>query len=137
VLTGKPAGPLDGIKVLDLCSYLAGPYGCTLLADFGADVTKIESPQGDMLRQFPSSLEGERVLVQIDWQTRLVDMAVPTLSALWRSQHRVPDDRRTSIFEEQPVEIELSLVDPPQQLNAGNRDRRGPKPLEPEHRIDA
>ena len=61
----------------------------------------------------------------------------PTLSALWRSQHRVPDGRRTSIFEEQPVEIELSLVDPSEQLNAGNRDRRGPKPLEPEHRIDA
>ena len=58
-MTDKPRGPLDGIKVLDLCSYLAGPYGCTLLADFGAEVIKIESPQGDMLRQFPSSLEGE------------------------------------------------------------------------------
>jgi crotonobetainyl-CoA:carnitine CoA-transferase CaiB-like acyl-CoA transferase len=52
-------GPLDGITVLDLCSYLAGPYGCTLLADLGARVIKIESPQGDMLRQFPSSLDGE------------------------------------------------------------------------------
>jgi formyl-CoA transferase len=52
-------GPLDGITVLDLCSYLAGPYGCTLLADLGASVIKIESPQGDMLRQFPSSLAGE------------------------------------------------------------------------------
>ena len=58
-MTHKSAGPLDGVKVLDLCSYLAGPYGCTLLADFGADVIKIESPQGDMLRQFPSSLTGE------------------------------------------------------------------------------
>jgi crotonobetainyl-CoA:carnitine CoA-transferase CaiB-like acyl-CoA transferase len=53
------AGPLDGVTVLDLCSYLAGPYGCTLLADLGAMVIKIESPQGDMLRQFPSSLAGE------------------------------------------------------------------------------
>ena len=58
-MTGNSAGPLDGVTVLDLCSYLAGPYGCTLLADLGADVTKIESPQGDMLRQFPSSLDGE------------------------------------------------------------------------------
>src|SRR3954469_13290891 len=58
-MTGNPAGALDGVKVLDLCSYLAGPYGCTLLADLGADVIKIESPKGDMLRQFPSSLAGE------------------------------------------------------------------------------
>jgi formyl-CoA transferase len=58
-MTRTPAGPLSGVTVLDLCSYLAGPYGCTLLADLGADVVKIESPQGDMLRQFPSSLPGE------------------------------------------------------------------------------
>jgi crotonobetainyl-CoA:carnitine CoA-transferase CaiB-like acyl-CoA transferase len=58
-MTREAAGPLGGVTVLDLCSYLAGPYGCTLLADLGATVIKIESPQGDMLRQFPSSLAGE------------------------------------------------------------------------------
>jgi crotonobetainyl-CoA:carnitine CoA-transferase CaiB-like acyl-CoA transferase len=57
--TPARAGPLDGVIVLDLCSYLAGPYGCTLLADLGSTVIKIEPPQGDMLREFPSSLPGE------------------------------------------------------------------------------
>ena len=58
-MTKETGGPLGGVTVLDLCSYLAGPYGCTLLADLGASVIKIESPQGDMLRQFPSSLAGD------------------------------------------------------------------------------
>jgi crotonobetainyl-CoA:carnitine CoA-transferase CaiB-like acyl-CoA transferase len=54
-----PAGPLTGIKILDLSAYIAGPYGCTLLADQGADVIKVEPPTGDNLRQYPSTLEGE------------------------------------------------------------------------------
>ena len=58
-MTAPATGPLTGVTILDLCSYLAGPYGCTLLADLGAAVIKIESPQGDMLRHFPSSLAGE------------------------------------------------------------------------------
>jgi crotonobetainyl-CoA:carnitine CoA-transferase CaiB-like acyl-CoA transferase len=53
------AGPLTGIRVLDLSSYVAGPYACSLLADLGAEVIKIESPGGDSLRQYPSSLGGE------------------------------------------------------------------------------
>lgn len=56
---GAPGGPLAGIKVLDLSAYIAGPYGCTLLADQGADVIKVEPPAGDNLRHYPSTLEGE------------------------------------------------------------------------------
>jgi crotonobetainyl-CoA:carnitine CoA-transferase CaiB-like acyl-CoA transferase len=54
-----PPGPLSGIKVLDLSAYIAGPYGCTLLADQGADVLKVEPPDGDNLRQYPSTLQAE------------------------------------------------------------------------------
>lgn len=53
------AGPLDGVRVLDLSAYIAGPYGCALLADQGADVIKIEPPSGDNLRKYPSTLEAE------------------------------------------------------------------------------
>lgn len=51
--------PLDGIRILDLSAYIAGPYGCSLLADMGADIIKVESPDGDNLRKYPSTLEGE------------------------------------------------------------------------------
>jgi len=54
-----PAGPLSGLRVLDLSAYIAGPYGCSLLADQGAEVIKIEPPTGDNLRNYPSTLEAE------------------------------------------------------------------------------
>src|SRR5438067_387775 len=58
-LIPSPAGPLSGVRVLDLSAYIAGPYGCSLLADLGAEVVKIEPPAGDTLRQYPSTLETE------------------------------------------------------------------------------
>ena len=52
-------GPLSGVTVLDLSGYVAGPYGCTLLGDQGAVVIKIEPPEGDNLRNDPSTIPGE------------------------------------------------------------------------------
>jgi formyl-CoA transferase len=58
--TAAPAaGPLAGVRILDLSGYIAGPYGCTLLADQGAEVIKIEPPEGDNLRKYPSTLAAE------------------------------------------------------------------------------
>ena len=44
-------GPLHGFKVIDLTSMVSGPVSTLILADQGADVIKVEAPQGDHVRQ--------------------------------------------------------------------------------------
>ena len=54
------AGPLKGLRILDIATIIAGPMAASLLADFGAEVIKLELPGvGDGLRGFPPFKDGK------------------------------------------------------------------------------
>ena len=53
-----PPLPLAGVRVIEFCQVAAGPFCGMLLADFGADVVKVEPPEGDAMRQWPPLSQG-------------------------------------------------------------------------------
>ena len=63
-MNGKPQtdfsdGPLSGVRILDLTNVIMGPFATHVMADMGADVIKIESPEGDFISHYrPNRNEG-------------------------------------------------------------------------------
>jgi formyl-CoA transferase len=53
------AGPLKGIRVLELGSFIAGPFAGQLFGDYGAEVIKIEAPSGDPMRTWGVTVDGQ------------------------------------------------------------------------------
>src|SRR5690554_3000458 len=96
--------PLTGVNVLDLSAYIAGPYGCTLLADLGANVIKVEAPDGDNLRRYPSTLpEESRAFIGVNRGKRgiVLDLKTPagyaSLCALVREADVLVHNFRPSV----------------------------------------
>jgi crotonobetainyl-CoA:carnitine CoA-transferase CaiB-like acyl-CoA transferase len=85
------AGPLAGIRILEVGTMLAGPYATMMLADLGAEVTKIEPPGGDISRRvgdsyFASLNRGKRSicldLTTVDGQAQLGALATQSHALL-------------------------------------------------------
>ena len=80
------SGPLDGLRVLDLATIIAGPFAATLLADYGADVLKVELPGvGDGARNFGPFRDGKSLwwkVINRDKKFMTLDMRKPEGVAL-------------------------------------------------------
>mgnify|MGYP005850462357 CR=1 FL=1 len=64
---GQGPRPLDGVRVIDLSTVLAGPHCATLLGEFGADVIKVELPGvGDSLRKFWPQYHGTALIWRVE-----------------------------------------------------------------------
>jgi crotonobetainyl-CoA:carnitine CoA-transferase CaiB-like acyl-CoA transferase len=88
-LSERSPRPLDGIRVLELGELIAGPFVGTLLAEFGAEVVKIERPgRGDVLRQFGPAINGSSVFWQVNSRGKksvVLDISDPKAIAVLRN----------------------------------------------------
>lgn len=64
-------GPLDSLRVLDVSTVMAAPMAAALLADYGAQVLKIELPSGDILRKLPPLKEGKSLIWKVTNRNKL------------------------------------------------------------------
>ncbi len=106
-------GPLTGIRVLDLGNVIAGPFGPTILSNYGADVIKVETPDGDTFRTaalgFAGWNRGKRSIV-IDLKT---EDGRQTFYDLVRTCDAVVDNFRRGVTERLQIDYErLRAVKP-------------------------
>ena len=66
-----PGLPLDGLKIVELGHYIAAPFATRLLADLGAEVIKVEPPEGDPVRGWGSQVEGHAVWFSVHGRNKL------------------------------------------------------------------
>ena len=87
--------PLAGVRVLDLSNLLAGPMGTMYLADFGAEVIKVEHPERDELRHWGHSKDGVGLYFKVlNRNKKLITLNLVRRAAGARAPHRRGRGRR-------------------------------------------
>jgi crotonobetainyl-CoA:carnitine CoA-transferase CaiB-like acyl-CoA transferase len=113
-------GPLSGVRVLDFSRVLSGPHCGRMLADMGADVIKVEPPEGDMTRfSFPRVNSIATYFTQQNCGKRNISLdlrrprAVEVLRALARRSHVVLENFRPGVMERMGLGYEALSADHP------------------------
>jgi crotonobetainyl-CoA:carnitine CoA-transferase CaiB-like acyl-CoA transferase len=111
VRVAPSAGPLAGLRVLDLATMLAGPYGATLLGDLGADVIKVESHHGDESRHLGPERDGERAPflgLNRNKRSLVLDLRRPAARAVFARLAATSDVLITNVREPALSRLELA-----------------------------
>ena len=120
--TRESAGPLAGLKVLELGQLIAGPFAAKTLADFGADVVKIEPPgTGDPLRNWRLLKDGTSVWWQVQSRNKrsvALDLRRPEAQDIVR---RLAAEADVMVENFRPGALEGWGLDPQQLLAANPR----------------
>jgi len=138
----EPTRPLDGIRVLDIATFLAAPFCSTVLGEFGAEVIKVEQPRvGDPLRRFGTPHTCGDSLVWLsesrNKKSITLDLRNPEGAALLRrltsASHVVVENFRTGTLERWGLGYEdLKAVNPCiVMLRVTGYGQTGPKAREP------
>src|SRR5262245_13166811 len=83
----SPHTALEGVRVIDTSTLLAAPLAATLLADFGAEVIKVEHPRGDPVRDHGPQKDGVPLWWKVlnrNKRTLTLDLATPRGQELFR-----------------------------------------------------
>src|SRR5260370_18407984 len=86
--------PLAGVKVLDFSTTIAGPHCARLMADMGADVIKVESPEGDLMRSRPVQRDGAGTMfgqLNAGQRSLVLDLKKPEAIAVVKKLVKVVD----------------------------------------------
>lgn len=135
-----PTYPLEGIKVLDFSRVLAGPFAGRMLADLGADVVKIEPPDGDSTRlwgKVVGGISGYYSLVNAGKRNISIDLraegAPELVFALSRKADVVLENFRPDVMDRLGIGYEkLSAINPRLiMLSISGFGRKGPESHRP------
>jgi len=122
VPTGESFNLLAGVKIIDLTTSVAGPYATMLLSDFGAEVIKIERPEGDDARSWgPPFLDGQALwftAMNRNKQSVVIDARTERGMADLRRLIRTADVCVTN----QPLDIQRKLKLEYETLSQGHED---------------
>src|SRR5262245_1908898 len=110
-MTDTNPRPLAGLRVLDFSTTIAGPHCSRLMADMGADVIKVESPEGDLMRSRPVQRNGAGTMFgQLNAGKRLI---VLDLKRLVKTVDIVLENYRPGVMKRLGLDYpELAKVNP-------------------------